>query len=101
MARIQGLAESGPLTGNALVKNGKGELHSVTIAYSGATAGQHFYLRDGTGEGGAALVPFVATAAQGWIAKEWPQGKVFENGLYWDREDLPGSVKIFVELTFK
>lgn len=97
MGRIQGLQESGLLTENQLLKSGEGYVFSITISFAAGTAGQKVILRDGTDGTGKPLVVFVCTAAQCNIAKEWPQGKKFETGLYYDE----GAGEAETELTFK
>lgn len=98
MPRIQGLAESGVLTGKILLKTGPGEVHSITIAYTGATAGNKLYLRDGLDGTALPAVCFVLPAAAGTITKEWPQGKAFATGIFFDEGDCANC---FVEITFK
>lgn len=97
MGRIQGLSEKF-LTGDELVKTGVGFVFSITIAWTGATAGQAVVLRDGTDGAGAPLVPFILNAATGTITREWSQGKKFENGLFYD---VQGAGSIQAEMTYK
>lgn len=98
MPRIQGLAESGNLTGSQIVKNASGYVFSITLAWTGATAGDKVYLRDGSLGSSPIEVTFVLAAANGTITKEWPQGKYFEDGIYYD-EGSAGNV--FTEITYK
>ena len=99
MGRIQGLTDTTQvLTGSALLKTGAGYVFSITIAYVGATAGNLVYLRDGTGGTAKVLVAFALPGAAGTITKEWPQGKPFETGLYYDEG---GAANLFTELTYK
>lgn len=100
MGRIQGLAEIF-LTSSQLLKTGTGEVHSVTIGYNGVTAGDRCYLRDGLDGAAPVLVCFVFPAAHGVITKEWPQGKAFATGLYYDEGSQAGQDKVFVEMTYK
>ncbi len=102
MPRIQGLAEI-YLTQNALLKSGVGEVHSITIAFKGVTAGQMCFLRDGTDAAAPIAVPFSFPAATGTITKEWPQGKRFDRGIFWDAGPAEGLGvdAVFVEITFK
>ena len=97
MGRIQGLDESGLLTENKLLKTGPGEVHSITIAYAGATAGQKVILRDGVNGAATPEVSFVIPGTDGTLHKEWPQGKAFDTGIYYD--EGPGEVE--TEITFK
>ena len=100
MPRDPRLAESGVLTENVTVKESPGLVVSITIAFAEAVAGAKCYLRDGTD--GAAPVEglFVLGSANGTITKEWPKGKQFDTGIYWDNGPAaPGTV--FAELTFK
>jgi len=97
MGRIQGLTELF-ITGDLLIKTGAGELHSVTIGFSGAAAGQKVTFWDNTTNSGTVLVPFVLDGAAGTITKEWPQGKRFETGLF---VDIQGGGQIQLEITYK
>jgi len=99
MGRIQGLAESGVLTGNTLIKTGKGYVFSVTFAWKGGVAGERCILRDGVDESGKAEVVFTTILAQGTRQLHWPQGKEFDTGIYFDREEVTGTIE--VELTYK
>lgn len=98
MGRIQGLAESGLLTSDTLVKNCPGYVFSITIAWTGATAGNKVYLRDGIDGTKAIEACFVVNGAAGTITKEWPQGKQFETAIFFDEGDCDN---VFVEMTFK
>lgn len=100
MARIQGLFEK-YMTASEVVKSAKGEVHSITIAFKGVTAGQMCFLRDGTDAAAPIAVPFTFDAAQGTIVKQWPQGKVFCTGIFWDAGPGDGGDNVFVELTAK
>ena len=99
MGRIQGLAESGLLTENQLLKTGEGYVFSVSIGFVGVTAGEYCSLRDGTDGTAHQLVVFPFATANGFITKEWPQGKKFETGLYYDEGATGGDV--WIECTFK
>uniref|UniRef100_A0A6M3IUH9 Uncharacterized protein n=1 Tax=viral metagenome TaxID=1070528 RepID=A0A6M3IUH9_9ZZZZ len=99
MGRIQGLAESGCLTENALLKSVRGEVHSISIGWTGVTLGQYCLLRDGVSEAAPALVVFPFATANGFMHKEWPQGKVFTVGLFFDEGATGGEV--WVEVTYK
>ncbi len=99
MGRIQGLAESGCLTENQLLKSVKGEVHSVSIGWTGITLGQFSLLRDGTDGAAKPLVVFPFAQAQGFLHKEWPQGKVFNDGLFFDEGATDGDV--WIEITYK
>lgn len=99
MARIQGLQESGLLTENQLLKSVRGEVHSISIGWTGITLGEYCLLRDGTDGAANPLVVFPFPTANGFLHKEWPQGKVFETGLYYDEGATSGNV--WVEVTFK
>ena len=99
MGRIQGLIETTQvLKENQLLKTGEGYVFSITIAYTGATAGNLVYLRDGTSEAAKVLVAFAVPGAAGTITKEWPQGKKFETGLYYDEGP---AENVMTELTYK
>lgn len=96
MGRIPSLSESGLLTTSQVVKSAPGYVFSITIAWNGATAGDLCYLRDGTDVSGAIEVAFSLNAAAGVITKEWPQGKKFDTGIYWDEG---AAANLFVEMT--
>ena len=99
MGRIQGLAETTQvLTASQLIKTGEGYIFSITIAYHGATAGNLVYLRDGITGTAKILVCFAIPAAAGTITKEWPQGKKFETGLYYDEG---AAANCLTEMTYK
>lgn len=100
MPRIQGLQEltiSQPQ--DVSIKSGEGYLFSLTIAWSGATAGQTLYLRDSlTAGGGTILVPISLSAAAGTLQLAWANGKRFATGLFAQFAEL-GTV--VVEMTYK
>ena len=102
MGRIQGLFEKNNLTASELVKTGKGELHSVTVSWRGATVGDIVcqFIDDtaDNGNAGAILVTVIAATANGNFNKEWPQGKAFSTGLFY-KEGVVTDV--FSELTAK
>jgi hypothetical protein len=100
MPRIQGLAETGLISENQQIKACPGEVHSITIAFTGVTAGQRCYLRDGTSGSSAIEVMFIFPASHGTITKEWPQGKRFDSAIYWDQGAGPDT-GIFCEMTYK
>jgi hypothetical protein len=99
MARIQGLAESGCLTENELLRTGAGYVFSISIGWSGCTAGEYCLLRDGLNGAAKPLVVFPFATANGFIHKEWPQGKYFDTGLFYDEGSTGGNV--WVEFTYK
>jgi hypothetical protein len=98
MGRIQGLVDLPVLTGSQLIKTGEGFVFSVTVAWTGAAVGAGVFLRDGLTSAGKALVPFVFATANGTITKEWPNGKAFSTGLFYDES---GAQNVFIELTYK
>ena len=100
MPRIQGLTEL-YLTNSQQVKSEEGYVFSVTIAFTGVTAGQRCYLRDGSGGAATIEVPFSFPTANGVITKEWPQGKHFASGIYWDAGPGDNPDNVFIELTYK
>ena len=99
MPRIQGLDESGIKTADALLKSGEGYLFHATIAYKGMTAGEICTFIDGLTVAGHDEVPIVFPAAQGTMQLDWPQGKLFETGIFWNKGASAGEV--FMECTFK
>lgn len=99
MGRIQGLMETPQvLTENALIKTGVGYVFSITIAWTGANVGDMAYLRDGLTAAAKVLVCFAFPTANGTINKEWPQGKKFETGLFYDEGP---AHNVYAELTYK
>lgn len=100
MGRIQGLFETGLITENRLIKAAPGEVHSITLAWTGATAGDRCYLRDGLDGAAAVEVTFILGAANGTLHKEWPQGKKFDTAIYFDQGSI-ASNELFAEMTCK
>jgi len=102
MPRIQGLRETGVLTASALLKGVSGEVHSVTLAWEGASAGDKVYLLDAitdtSGDAKTHEVVFILNAATGTITKEWPQGKKFDTGIYYKEGPNPTC---YFEATYK
>ncbi len=98
MGRIQGLTDTPAFTGSQLLKTGHGYVFSITLAWTGANAGDKVYLRDGTTGTAQAKVVFVLPTTNGTITKEWPNGKEFTTGIYYD-EGTPANC--FTELTYK
>ena len=102
MGRIQGLFERNNLTGSQQIKAHRGELHSVSVSWTGATAGQVVcQFIDDTADNGIAeriILTVIADAAAGNYQKVWQQGKVCENGIFYKE----GAVEnVFTELTAK
>lgn len=102
MGRIQGLFERNNLTASVQIKGAPGELHSVSVSWTGATAGQIVcQLIDDTADNGVAgriVLTVVADAANGNYEKVWPQGKACENGIFYKE----GAVSnVYAELTAK
>lgn len=102
MGRIQGLFERNNLTGSQQIKGAPGELHSVTVSWKGAAVGDIVaQFIDDTADNGVAgniMVTVIANTANGIWGKEWPQGKRFDNGLFY-KEGVVSDV--FTELTAK
>ena len=98
MPRIQGLKEQ-ICNDDVLLKTGPGELHSVTISFAGATIGNKVIFRDGIDGAAQPWVVFVLPTANGILTKEWPQGKRFEVGIYYDDQGPGGTID--TEVTFK
>lgn len=97
MPRIQGLTELF-FSGDVLVKSVRGEIHSITLTLVGGAIGQQVVLRDGTTGAAVPFVSFVFPTANGTLTKEWPNGKVFVNGLF---IDVQGSGQVQGEITYK
>lgn len=103
MARIQGLVESGCLKASQLLKTGVGYVFSISIGWVGCTAGQYPTLRDGVDASAKPIIPFPFATTNGFIHKEWPQGKKFDTGLFYDEGagGGGGGSQIWVEITYK
>jgi len=99
MGRIQGLAESGCLTENQLLKSVEGYVFSITIGWRGCIAGEYCLLRDGLTGSAKPLVVVPFATANGAITMEWSQGKYFDTGLFYDEGSTGGEV--WATLTFK
>lgn len=76
----------------------RGYVFSITISWTGATAGDKVYLRDGNDGTDPIEVTFVLNAATGTITKEWVHGKEFTEGIYYDKGT---AVAVFTEMTFQ
>lgn len=100
MPRIQGLFEF-ESQADLLVKSAPGEMHSITIAWKGCTAGDFVLLRDGTTIAGTTKATFIFPTTDGTITKEWPQGKVFSTGIFLDKGGVKAGGFVFVEGTAK
>lgn len=99
MSRIQGLTDTPQiLTTSELLKTGEGYVFSITIAWTGGTVGNLIYLRNGVSGAAPILVAFALPTTAGTITKEWPQGKKFTIGLYYDEGALANAL---TEITFK
>jgi hypothetical protein len=99
MPRIQGLAESGIKTADTLIKSAPGYVFSLTLAYSGVTAGERCTLIDGLTDAGDDEVPIIFPAANGVLQLNWAQGKQFDTGIFFNKGASAGSV--FFECTYK
>lgn len=80
------------------MKSSSGFVFSITLAWTGGAAGNIVYLRDGSNGVAPIEVAFVLDAANGTITKEWPQGKEFENGIFYDEG---AASNVLVEMTYK
>lgn len=102
MFRDQGLTEfniSDTAVKDAQIVLKKGYLLSITIAYTGAAAGQVIYLRDGANNSAPVLVPITLPAAAGTMQLSWRHGKKFETGLWFNPDTSMTSV--LVEGTYR
>lgn len=91
------------LTESQAIKSAPGELHSLTISWRGATAGDIIaYFLDATsdtsGNPATHKVVIIAGDTNGTFAKEWPQGKRFDEGIYY-KEGM--ATNVYTELTYK
>jgi hypothetical protein len=92
--------ESGILTADSLIYTGEALVYSITIAWKNATVGEHCNLRDGVTVAGAVEVMFVYPTANGTITKEWPKGKLFNTGIYFNKGATAGG-EVYAELTYQ
>jgi hypothetical protein len=108
MARIQGLFERNGINTSDVIKACRGELHSISVSWKGLNVGdvvcQVFDSPDAAGTSDPSKIVWrvVADAAGGNASKNWPQGKLCENGIFY-QEGAPGgpSGSIIAELTAK
>lgn len=101
MGRIQGLAETGILTSPVAVKSAEGYVFSITLSWTGATAGDKVYLLDATSDSGDPAdqeVVFVLNDTTGTITREWSQGKHFDTGIFYKEGT---NADCFTEMTIK
>ena len=101
MKREANLAESALLTVDGVVKSGLGYVYSITIAWRNCAAGDRCTLQNAVAAGGTSLVAFCFPTTSGTITKEWPEGKEFSTGIYWNQSILPAGGAIWTELTFR
>lgn len=90
------------LNADTLLKSVEGYVFSITLSWTGATAGDKVYLVDDTQDSSADpskhLVVFVLDAANGTYAREWTQGKKFTRGLFYKEGT---AANVFTEITYK
>lgn len=98
MPRIQGLSESGTLSGDTLVKTGKGYIFSVVLSWTGAAAGQQINFRDGLDGLAPVEFPFILGQASDTRVIDFPNGKEFDTGIF---VDFQGSGTAFAALTYR
>lgn len=99
MGRIQGLTESGLLNEDKLLKTGKGYVFHMTLSWKGLAAGQQINLRDGLDGVAPVEVPIVLDSANNTRTFDWPQGKEFDTGIFFDNQGAGGNV--YAEITYK
>lgn len=97
--RDNSLVETGILSADTLVKTGKAFVYSITIAYKGMTTGELITLIDGIDIEGDDEVCFIVSSTEGTITKEWPEGKEFDTGLFFNVGATTGAV--FAEMTYR
>ena len=97
MGRIQGLTDTVALTGDQLLKSGPGSVFSMTVAWTGATAGDLIQVRDGTSGSGTPKIVIAVPAAAGTLQLTWINGKEFVNGIFYDE----GPANTLTEMTYK
>jgi hypothetical protein len=93
------LIESGIKTSDTLIFTGEGRVYSITLAFQGVTVGEFCTLVDGLTVAGHDEVAFVFPTANGTITKEWPHGKLFETGIFFNKGATAGSV--YVEVSYR
>ncbi len=99
MPRIQGLDDSVTFNADIAVKPGAPVyLFNITVAWTGATAGQAIVLRNGSDNTAPYRVPIVLSAATGTLQLSWSNGKHFPLGLF---IDVQGAGQIQGEITYK
>jgi hypothetical protein len=98
MPRIQGLVDTLALTGSEVLKSVEGYVFSITFAWEGATAGQKVYFRDGSDVTASARIVLIVPTANGTITKEWPNGKKFDSGIFYDEGQINNG---YMEVTYK
>lgn len=101
MPRIQGLSETGILTGEQQIKAQEGYIFSLTIAWYGCTVGDLCFLRDSASGAGSGHdeVPIALATANGTLHMEWAQGKHFANGIFMNYHSISGNMRY--ALTYK
>ena len=97
MGRIQGLTDTVALTGDQLLKTGPGSVFSMTVAWSGATAGNLIQVRDGISGSGIPKIVISVPAAAGTLQLTWINGKKFDTGIYYDE----GPANTWTEMTYQ
>lgn len=79
------------------VKGTAGTIFSVIVVYSGVTAGDKIELKNSTDNSGAALIPFVAPAANGTFVYAPPVPMPFDTAIYYDETKTGGTFKTTVQ----
>jgi len=85
-------ASFGLLTADTLIKGASGYLFSLTLSYTGVSAGERCTIVDGTDVTGTDEVVVVFPAAHGTIQLLWPEGKEFATGIFYNKGATAGSV---------
>lgn len=95
------LFESGIITADQLLQTGPAMVYSITLAWKGAAVGDFCTLKDGLNIAAADEVVFVFPTANGTITKEWPEGKHFATGLFFNKGAMGAGAAVYAELTIK
>ena len=97
MGRIQGLTDTVALTEDQLLKTGRGFVFSMTVAWTGATAGDIIQVRDGTDGTGTPKIVIICDSANNTKQFSWANGKEFTTGIFYDE----GPATTLTEITYK
>lgn len=78
------------------IKGTAGTVYAVIVTYAGVTAGDKIEIKNSTDNSGAALIPFVAPAANGTFVIFPPVAVPFDTAMYYDETKTGGTFKTTV-----